>query len=82
MRKNKRIFAMLALPIVVFVWCIGWGFYWMGQANEKSTPKPVNKTENVTFTFILSKPKIEAKELTPLRESVRKIQLRIDSLYR
>jgi hypothetical protein len=51
---------MLAMPIAVFLWCIGWSFYWIGQKNEKLRLSPVNKTENVTFTVLLSEPKIEA----------------------
>jgi hypothetical protein len=60
MPKRRSKLVLLALPVAVFLWCIGWGFYWIGQKNEKLRPAPVNKTENITFTVLLSEPKIEA----------------------
>ena len=58
--KRKSIFVLLAMPVAVFLWLIGWALYWIGAKKEKLKPAPVNKTENVTLTVVLPEDKIEA----------------------
>jgi len=60
MPKRRSILVWLALPVAILFWYIGWAFYWIGQKNKKLKPGPINKTENVTFTLLLTEPRIEA----------------------
>jgi len=47
--KRRNMLALLAIPLGVFLWSIGWSFYWIGQKNERLRAAPVNKKENVTL---------------------------------
>ena len=60
MPKRNRIFLLLAMPVAVFLWCIGWALYWIGAKKEKLKPAPVKKAENVTLTVLVPEDKIEA----------------------
>jgi flagellar basal body-associated protein FliL len=60
MRKSRRVFVILAMPIVVILWCIGWSLYWIGAKKEKAKPKLANQTENLTLAVLLPEEKIEA----------------------
>ena len=35
MKKTTKIVVALLLPIVIFIWIIGWSLYWTGQAKTK-----------------------------------------------
>ncbi len=41
---RRRAFAILLLPIIVFVFMIGWIFYWMGKQQDKGSVPTLNKT--------------------------------------
>ena len=60
MRKRKRIYVLLAMPVAVFLWLIGWSLYWIGARKEKSKPEPVKHKENVTLGMLLAEDKIKA----------------------
>jgi len=60
MPKRKRLFVLLAMPIAVFLWCIGWSFYVVGAKRKKLKPTSVIKTEKVIFNVLLPEEKIEA----------------------
>jgi len=45
MQLRRRAFTILLLPIIVFVFMVGWIFYWMGKQQDKGSVKaPVEKT--------------------------------------
>jgi len=60
MPKRKRALMLLAMPLAVFLWFIGWTLYWVGARKKKLKPEPVKKKESVTLTVILPEDKIEA----------------------
>jgi len=60
MPKRKRALMLLAMPLAVFLWFIGWALYWVGAKKEKLKTEPVKKKESVTLTVLLPEDKIEA----------------------
>ena len=59
MTKRRNRLVLLAIPLGVFLWSIGWSFYWIGQKNERSRAATANKKENVTFTVLLPNPELK-----------------------
>ncbi len=41
---RRRAFTLLLLPVIVFVFMIGWIFYWMGKQQDKGSAPTLNKT--------------------------------------
>jgi flagellar basal body-associated protein FliL len=39
MHKRKSLAVLLAIPVVVFLWIIGWGLYWVGSKTTKVEPR-------------------------------------------
>jgi flagellar basal body-associated protein FliL len=40
LRKRSRIITILLLPIIVFVFIIGWAMYWIGKQRSDTNSKP------------------------------------------
>jgi hypothetical protein len=51
------------MPLLVFLWCIGWSVYWIGSKTEttKQNPKLSVKKELIIF---VSTPKEKVNNLT------------------
>lgn len=47
LRKRSRIVTILLLPIIVFVFVIGWAMYWIGKQRSDTDSGPQNKVKNV-----------------------------------
>jgi hypothetical protein len=58
--KRKSIFVLLAMPVAVFLWYIGWGLYWIAAEKEKLKPEAAKQKENVMIGMILPEEKIKA----------------------
>lgn len=41
---RRRAFTILLLPILVFVFMVGWVFYWMGKQQDKGSAPTFKKT--------------------------------------
>ncbi|MCW4046547.1 MAG: hypothetical protein NWE99_03170 [Candidatus Bathyarchaeota archaeon] len=47
MRSRKRIVTILLLPIIVFVFIVGWALYWVGkQQDSNREPSRVNTAKD------------------------------------
>ena len=57
MRKRNRIALFLILPIVVFIWFIGWSLYWTGSRKESAKPKEISDQKELTFTVLMPEQK-------------------------
>jgi hypothetical protein len=55
MRKSRRALVLFAMPLLVIIWWMGWGLYWIGKRKEKLKPDLLNVKENVTLTVLLPK---------------------------
>ncbi len=40
---RRRAFTLLLLPVIVFVFMIGWMFYWMGKQQDKGSAPTLKK---------------------------------------
>ena len=60
MPKRSRIVVLFALPASLFLWLVGWSLYWIGGKKENVKPKTVSKANDLTFTVLTTKEKIEA----------------------
>ncbi len=40
MPKRNRSVSFLLMPIGVFLWCVGWGLYWVGSKRKSTRAKP------------------------------------------
>ncbi len=50
-RTRSKVVAALLLPAIIFMWIVGWAFYWIGHQKEtKYSTQQVPKRDNVTFT--------------------------------
>lgn len=48
MRSRNRIITILLLPIIVFVFIIGWALYWVGKQQDSNRESPrVNTVKDV-----------------------------------
>ena len=49
-RKRNRLVVALMLPMLVLVWLVGWGMYWLGhQMEDKKRTEPAPEKSNVTL---------------------------------
>ena len=64
-RKRNSIMTLFLLPVLIFIFLMGWGMYWVGDQKrpEKGTEKTKRKTppkkDNVTFMPIILEEKPE-----------------------
>jgi hypothetical protein len=49
MRKRNRVVLFLLMPIVFFMWFIGWSLYWIGSREDAKSRKTSGQNE-LTFT--------------------------------
>jgi hypothetical protein len=52
MRRRNRAVSFLLMPIAVFLWCIGWGLYWVGSKRESARPKPKLSVQKELVVFV------------------------------
>jgi hypothetical protein len=45
------------LPIVIFIWFIGWSLYWTGSRKESAKPKEISDQKELTFTVLMPEQK-------------------------
>ena len=48
MRKRNRVVLFLLMPIVVFMWLIGWSLYYIGS-REDAQPRKASDQNELTF---------------------------------
>ena len=58
-RRNRAALLLLMLPIVIFIWLIGWSLYWIGSQREVSKPRKIIEQEELTFTALMPEEKYE-----------------------
>jgi flagellar basal body-associated protein FliL len=44
MHKRNRLTVLLTLPVVVFLWVIGWSLYWIGSKSREVDQKKKRKS--------------------------------------
>lgn len=51
---------LLMLPVAVFLWFVGWGFYWVGSRTKQVRVKPAKtiNADELTFTVLEPENKI------------------------
>ncbi|UCF44804.1 MAG: hypothetical protein JSW44_03265 [Candidatus Bathyarchaeota archaeon] len=49
MHKRNRAALFLLIPIVIFMWFIGWCLYWIGS-REDAIPRKMSDLNELTFT--------------------------------
>jgi hypothetical protein len=49
MRKRRPAISLLAMPIVVLIWFIGWSLFWFGEKKKKLKPDSAYKKEISPF---------------------------------
>jgi len=59
MHKRRPVIVFIAMPVAVFIWCVGWGLYWVGKGKERHGPNPAKRTENVGVVVMLPEVQIE-----------------------
>jgi hypothetical protein len=57
MRQRNRIALFLILPIVIFIWFIGWSLYCTGSRKESAKQKEISDQKELTFTVLLPEQK-------------------------
>ncbi len=50
MRKRNRVVLFLLMPIMVFMWLIGWSLYCIGS-REDAKPRKASNQNELTFTM-------------------------------
>jgi ATP-dependent Zn protease len=55
-RRQNRALTVLLMPVLVFLWLIGWSFHWIGRRNQKgkSQKKTQEKQDDLTLNLIVS----------------------------
>jgi flagellar basal body-associated protein FliL len=43
-KRNKAVIALL-LPVIIFLWIVGWSLYWIGRQKESRKPQPDSSEE-------------------------------------
>jgi len=61
MPVRNRAISLLLMPVVVFLWFIGWSLYWFGLKRRTEMPQPKSPHEK-DLTFIV--PVLENKLAT------------------
>jgi hypothetical protein len=60
MPRRNRLAVLLMLPFAVFLWCIGWSLYSIGDKKAKISPRVISEADDVTFGVLLPEKQIEA----------------------
>jgi len=64
-RKRNRIMTLFLLPVLIFIFFMGWSMYWIGgqkrpdKGAKKTKLKEPSKKDNVTFMPIILEEKPE-----------------------
>jgi hypothetical protein len=57
MRKRNRVALLLILPVVIFIWLIGWSLYWIGSKGRVAKPRKIIDRKELTFTVLMPEEK-------------------------
>jgi hypothetical protein len=57
MRKRNRFTLLLAMPIVVFLWIVGWSLSWIGSSNKKAASKKRPIRKELSFAVLMPEQK-------------------------
>jgi hypothetical protein len=57
MHKRNRVALFLMLPIVIFIWFVGWSLYWIGSRREVGKPRKNIDQKELTFTVLMPEEK-------------------------
>lgn len=49
----RTIFTLLVLPVVVFLWLMGWSFVWIGSLQESQKPKSAPDPNALGFMALM-----------------------------
>jgi hypothetical protein len=57
MPRRNRAALLLILPIVIFMWFIGWSLYWIGSRGGAAKPRKTIDRKELTFTVLMPEEK-------------------------
>jgi hypothetical protein len=60
-RKRRRALTLVLLPVIVFIWFVGWSLYWIGSQRKTPEKESVPKEYNFTMLVIPNEQAIEAE---------------------
>lgn len=60
MPKRSRIVVFVMLPVAVFLWFVGWSFYWIGGKKEEAKPKKIAEANDLTFTVLFPEDRLSS----------------------
>jgi len=56
-KLNRAALLFLMLPMVIFIWLIGWSLYWIGSIREVGKPRKIVDQKELTFTVLMPEEK-------------------------
>jgi hypothetical protein len=63
MPRRNRVALLLILPIVIFIWFIGWSLYWIGSRGKVGKPRKIIDRKELTFTVLIPEEKYAKKQV-------------------
>lgn len=58
MPRQNKLGMLLVLPIVIFLWFVGWSLFWAGSMAESVKPEPVSDQNGLYFTVLIPEEKL------------------------
>jgi hypothetical protein len=58
MRKRNRAALFLILPIIIFIWFLGWSLYWISSRGKVVKPRKIIDRKDLTFTVLVPEKKL------------------------
>jgi hypothetical protein len=53
MRRRKRAVIAVLLPVVIFLWFVGWSLYWMSLQKTRGKAEPGRSKDSVSIKAIV-----------------------------
>jgi flagellar basal body-associated protein FliL len=53
MRRRKRAVIAVLLPVVIFLWIVGWSLYWMSLQKTREKAEPARSKDSVSIKAIV-----------------------------
>jgi hypothetical protein len=51
------------LPIVIFIWFVGWSLYWIGSRGKVVKPRKIIDRKELTFTVLIPEKKYAKQQV-------------------